>query len=344
MSNRDVFICAAARTPIGAFQGALQELTAPKLGTVAIQAALSRSGLGADDVAEVFMGCVLTGRAWARRPARQAARGSWACRPPRAGDDPRQGVRLGPAGGDPRRHGPCSRSAIRRGRGRGRHGVHEPTRRTCCRRLAQRLPHTARPRSWTHMIHDGLTNPVRRAGTMGNVRRALRARVQVLHARGAGRARGRRRCKPGPGGAGVHGDFAAEIAAVTVAGKKGEGRLRQRGRSRPSVRRSAKISDAASPRSRRTGTITAANAVVDRATARRRWCSRRATSCPRPRPDAAGPRSSGTARTRRRRSGSPRPRSAAVQKLPAPRTGLDGGRTWTCSRSTRRSRWSRWPR
>jgi acetyl-CoA C-acetyltransferase len=73
MSNRDVFICAAARTPIGAFQGALQELTAPKLGTVAIQAALSRSGLGADDVAEVYMGNVLTAGV-GQAPARQAAR------------------------------------------------------------------------------------------------------------------------------------------------------------------------------------------------------------------------------------------------------------------------------
>jgi acetyl-CoA C-acetyltransferase len=73
MTNRDVFICAAARTPIGAFQGALQELAAPKLGTVAIQAALARSGLAAEDVAEVFMGNVLTAGV-GQAPARQAAR------------------------------------------------------------------------------------------------------------------------------------------------------------------------------------------------------------------------------------------------------------------------------
>jgi acetyl-CoA C-acetyltransferase len=73
MSNRDVFICAAARTPIGAFQGALQDLAAPKLGTVAIQAALSRSGLGAEDVAEIYMGNVLTAGV-GQAPARQAAR------------------------------------------------------------------------------------------------------------------------------------------------------------------------------------------------------------------------------------------------------------------------------
>ena len=73
MSNREVFICAAARTPIGAFQGALQELAAPKLGAVAISAALGRSGLGPDDVAEIYMGNVLTAGV-GQAPARQAAR------------------------------------------------------------------------------------------------------------------------------------------------------------------------------------------------------------------------------------------------------------------------------
>jgi acetyl-CoA C-acetyltransferase len=73
MSNRDVFICAAARTPIGAFQGALQELAAPKLGSVAIQAALGRSGLAVEDVAEIYMGNVLTAGV-GQAPARQAAR------------------------------------------------------------------------------------------------------------------------------------------------------------------------------------------------------------------------------------------------------------------------------
>ncbi|MBX7196040.1 MAG: thiolase family protein [Sandaracinaceae bacterium] len=73
MSTREVFICAAARTPIGAFQGALQDLAAPKLGTIAMSAALSRSGLSADDVGEVYMGNVLTAGV-GQAPARQAAR------------------------------------------------------------------------------------------------------------------------------------------------------------------------------------------------------------------------------------------------------------------------------
>ncbi|GAB4206238.1 MAG: acetyl-CoA C-acyltransferase [Sandaracinaceae bacterium] len=73
MSSRDVFICAAARTPIGAFQGALQEVPAPRLGATAIGAALERSGLGPDDVQETFFGNVLTAGV-GQAPARQAAR------------------------------------------------------------------------------------------------------------------------------------------------------------------------------------------------------------------------------------------------------------------------------
>ena len=55
-----VYIVAATRTPIGAFQGALAPLSAPRLGAVAIEAALQRAGLQADAVQEVFMGNVLS--------------------------------------------------------------------------------------------------------------------------------------------------------------------------------------------------------------------------------------------------------------------------------------------
>jgi acetyl-CoA C-acetyltransferase len=46
--SQPVFIVSAARTPIGAFQGGLASLSAPKLGAVAIQGALIRAKLGAD--------------------------------------------------------------------------------------------------------------------------------------------------------------------------------------------------------------------------------------------------------------------------------------------------------
>ncbi len=75
MSQREVFIVAAARTPVGSFQGSLAEVSAPKLGSIAIKGALERSGLGVDDVQQTYMGNVLTAGV-GQAPARQAARGA----------------------------------------------------------------------------------------------------------------------------------------------------------------------------------------------------------------------------------------------------------------------------
>jgi acetyl-CoA C-acetyltransferase len=69
---RDVVILGAARTPVGAFQGSLSEVPAPRLGGVAIKAALERAGVAPDKVAEVYMGCVLPA-GQGQAPARQAA-------------------------------------------------------------------------------------------------------------------------------------------------------------------------------------------------------------------------------------------------------------------------------
>jgi acetyl-CoA C-acetyltransferase len=70
--TRDVFIVGAARTPVGSYLGALSALSAPKLGAVAIRAALERAKLGADTVQEVFMGNVLSAGI-GQAPARQAS-------------------------------------------------------------------------------------------------------------------------------------------------------------------------------------------------------------------------------------------------------------------------------
>jgi acetyl-CoA C-acetyltransferase len=72
MSQTQVFIVGAARTPIGAFQGALARVTAPRLGAVAIRAALAQSAVAAELVDEVFMGNVLSA-GLGQAPARQAA-------------------------------------------------------------------------------------------------------------------------------------------------------------------------------------------------------------------------------------------------------------------------------
>ena len=69
---REVVIVGAARTPIGAFQGALAKLTAPQLGAIAIKAALERSGVNPAHVGETIMGCVLQAGV-GQAPARQAA-------------------------------------------------------------------------------------------------------------------------------------------------------------------------------------------------------------------------------------------------------------------------------
>ena len=56
---RDVVLVGAARTPIGTFLGGLAPLAAPKLGAIAIRAALERSGVAGDQIDEVYMGNVV---------------------------------------------------------------------------------------------------------------------------------------------------------------------------------------------------------------------------------------------------------------------------------------------
>ncbi len=72
MALPPVYIVSAARTPIGAFQGALASLKAPELGATAIKGALARAKVAAADVGEVFMGNVLSAGI-GQAPARQAA-------------------------------------------------------------------------------------------------------------------------------------------------------------------------------------------------------------------------------------------------------------------------------
>jgi acetyl-CoA C-acetyltransferase len=75
MSLPEVVILSAKRTPIGGFMGVLTPLTAVQLGTAAIKAAVEAAGIGAGDVQEVIMGCVLPA-GLGQAPARQAAVGA----------------------------------------------------------------------------------------------------------------------------------------------------------------------------------------------------------------------------------------------------------------------------
>ena len=69
---REVVIVSAVRTPIAAFMGSYQTLSAPKLGAVAIKAAVERAGIDGKEVDEVLMGCVLQAGI-GQAPARQAS-------------------------------------------------------------------------------------------------------------------------------------------------------------------------------------------------------------------------------------------------------------------------------
>jgi acetyl-CoA C-acetyltransferase len=70
--SEEIFITAARRTPIGAFQGLLSPLTGPQLGAAAAQAALKDSELAADVIEETIFGCVLMAGI-GQAPGRQAA-------------------------------------------------------------------------------------------------------------------------------------------------------------------------------------------------------------------------------------------------------------------------------
>jgi acetyl-CoA C-acetyltransferase len=70
--SKSIVIVAAARTPVGSFNGALSTLTAHELGASVITSVLARAGLEAGHVDEVILGQVLTA-AQGQNPARQAA-------------------------------------------------------------------------------------------------------------------------------------------------------------------------------------------------------------------------------------------------------------------------------
>ena len=75
MQDDPIVIASYARTPMGAFQGALSPLTATQLGAAAVKAAVDRAGIAADAADRIYMGCVLPA-GLGQAPARQAAVGA----------------------------------------------------------------------------------------------------------------------------------------------------------------------------------------------------------------------------------------------------------------------------
>ncbi len=71
-NEREAVILGAVRTPVGKFMSALDSMSAPELGAIAVRAALEKSGVDPATVYEVIMGIVVSAGA-GQAPARQAA-------------------------------------------------------------------------------------------------------------------------------------------------------------------------------------------------------------------------------------------------------------------------------
>ncbi len=96
MKSDPIVIVGAARTPMGGLLGDFAGMTAPQLGSVALDAAVSRAGLKPEDIENVVMGCVLPA-GQGQAPARQAALGAGHAEIDGLHDH-QQDVRLGHAG------------------------------------------------------------------------------------------------------------------------------------------------------------------------------------------------------------------------------------------------------
>ncbi|MEO6454340.1 MAG: acetyl-CoA C-acyltransferase [Ginsengibacter sp.] len=72
MQIKEVYIISAVRTPIGSFGGVFKDISATRLGAIAIKGAIKKAGIRPADIDEVIMGCVLQANL-GQAPARQAA-------------------------------------------------------------------------------------------------------------------------------------------------------------------------------------------------------------------------------------------------------------------------------
>src|SRR6201993_2404532 len=75
MSNQEIVIVSAARTAVGAFNGAFANTPAHELGAAAVKAVLARAGVEPGRVSEVILGQILTA-GQGQTPARQASIGA----------------------------------------------------------------------------------------------------------------------------------------------------------------------------------------------------------------------------------------------------------------------------
>lgn len=208
----DVVIVGAKRTAIGSFLGQFTGTPTPTLGSAAIAGALAQSGLGADQVDEVIMGCVLPA-GLGQAPARQAARAAGI--PDAAGATTvnkvcGSGMKAVMLAHDIIKAG--SANAVVAG------GMESMTNAPHLLNGSRTGVRYGSAEFLDHMAYDGLTNPYdgKAMGIFGDAACAKygydRATVDAFSAESARRAQA----------AQAAGAFAAEIVPVTVKTRKGE--------------------------------------------------------------------------------------------------------------------------
>jgi acetyl-CoA C-acetyltransferase len=210
--TEDVFIVAARRTPIGAFQGALSGASAPQLGAAAVRAAVGDAGVSGEQIDEIILGCVLPA-GLGQAPARQAAIAAGLPHSLPA-------TTINKVCGSGMRSAMLGCDSIRAGSARiviaG--GFESMTNAPYLLPKARQGYRMGHGEVLDHMFYDGLQNPYD-GQMMGHFADVTAAKYQFTRAdQDAYAAESVRRAQAACG----NGAFAAELAAVTVKGRKGD--------------------------------------------------------------------------------------------------------------------------
>lgn len=210
--TEDIFIVAARRTPIGAFQGTLSGATAPQLGAAAVRAAIADCGVSGEQIDEVILGCVLPA-GLGQAPARQASIG--------AGVPHSVPVTtINKVCGSGMRSAMLGCDSIRAGSARivVAGGFESMTNAPYLLPKARQGYRMGHGEILDHMFYDGLQNPYD-GQMMGHFADATAKKYQFTRAdQDAFAAESVRRAQAACG----NGAFSAEITAVTVKGRKGD--------------------------------------------------------------------------------------------------------------------------
>jgi acetyl-CoA C-acetyltransferase len=210
--SEGIFIVAARRTPIGAFQGALSGATAPQLGAAAVRAAVADSGVPGGEIDEVILGCVLPA-GLGQAPARQA---SIAAGLPHSVPC----TTINKVCGSGMRSAMLACDSIRAGSARVvvAGGFESMTNAPYLLPKARQGYRMGHGEILDHMFYDGLQNPYD-GQMMGHFADLTAAKYQFTRAdQDAYAAESVRRAQAACG----NGAFDAELAAVTVKGRKAE--------------------------------------------------------------------------------------------------------------------------